>query len=580
MSFSANQNPIPNPTENQQSKNHTWWKEAVVYQIYPRSFKDSNGDGIGDLQGIISKLDYIKSLGVDVVWLNPIYPSPNADNGYDVSDYQNIMPEFGTMQDFDELLQGLHRRNIKLVMDLVVNHTSDEHEWFRQSRLSKENPYRNYYHWWPAEKGKPPYRDSFFDAEGAWKYDQQTDSYYLHFFSEKQPDLNWENPKVREEVFKLMRFWLDKGVDGFRMDVISYISKDINFPEITQKYLDKNDKGKWGVYYAKGPKLHEYLQQMNREVLSQYDIMTVGEGSGVTIDDAMKFVDEDRKELDMFFHFDSMYLGLLPGNYKQPDPAGWKLVDFKKMYSKWSAVFAEKGWGSIYLGNHDQPRMLSRWGNDAPEFAAASSKMLLTFLLTMRATPYIYAGDEIGMGNSKFEDIDDYRDIETLNMYKKLQKDGEDTQQYLKGWKLTARDNSRTPFQWNDGKNAGFTTGKPWIKVNTNFKVVNEASEDIDPNSVLNYFRSLIQFRKKHPSLVYGDYELLDEANEQIYAYTRSLDDQKLLVLLNFSAKDASWDLPEVVVAENVLINNYPSLTIDRQKVNLKPYEAVVINLK
>ncbi|WP_299287116.1 alpha-glucosidase [uncultured Mucilaginibacter sp.] len=581
MNFSANQNQTPNPTTNPQSPNQTWWKEAVVYQIYPRSFKDSNGDGVGDLQGIIEKLDYIKSLGVDVVWFNPIYPSPNCDNGYDVSDYEGIMPEFGTMQDFDRLLKGLHQRNIKLMMDLVVNHSSDEHEWFKQASSSKENPYRDYYHWWPAEKGKPPYRDSFFDIEeGAWKYDEKTDSYFLHYFATKQPDLNWENPVLREEVFKLMRFWLDKGVDGFRMDVISYISKDINFPEITQEYLDQNDKGRWGIYYAKGPHLHDYLQQMNREVLSQYDIMTVGEGSGVTIEEATNFVDEDRKELDMFFHFDGMYIGLLPGKYKQPDPAGWKLTDFKKLYSKWNDIFAEKGWGSIYLGNHDQPRMVSRWGNDAPEFAAVSSKMLHTFLLTMRATPYIYAGDEIGMGNIKFDDIHDYRDIETLNMYQKLQKDGEDTQKYMEGWKLTARDNSRTPFQWNDQENAGFTTGKPWIKVNTNFNVVNEASQDVDPNSVLNYFRKLIQFRKSHPILVYGDYQLLDEANEQVYAYARSLDDQKLLVLLNFSAQEAEYTSLQPIHTSAILINNYSDLKVGQEKVFLKPYQAVMINLK
>ncbi|MEX8547800.1 MAG: alpha-glucosidase [Mucilaginibacter sp.] len=580
MSFSTNQDSIQTQITNLQNQNQTWWKEAVVYQIYPRSFKDSNGDGIGDLRGIIEKLDYIQSLGIDVVWLNPIYPSPNADNGYDVSDYEGIMPEFGTMQDFDELLQGLHQRKIKLVLDLVVNHSSDEHKWFQQSKLSRENDHRDYYHWWPAENGKPPYRDSFFDTEGAWKYDEKTDSYYLHYFSVKQPDLNWENPVVREEVFKLMRFWLDKGVDGFRMDVISYISKDTDFPEITQEYLDKNDKGRWGIYYAKGPHLHEYLQQMNREVLSKYDIMTVGEGSGVTIEEAMNFVGDDRKELDMFFHFDGMYIGMLPGKYKQPDPAGWKLVDFKKLYSKWSDLFSDNGWGSIYLGNHDQPRMLSRWGNDAPEFAAASSKLLLTFLLTMRATPYIYAGDEIGMGNIKFDDINDYRDIETLNWYKKLEKDGEDTQKYMEGWKLTARDNSRTPFQWNDQENAGFTSGKPWIKVNPNFSMVNEASQEADPNSVLNYFKKLIRFRKNNPVLVYGDYTLLNEDHEQIYAYTRSMEDEKLLVLLNFSAQEAEYTSLQPIDTNAVLINNCPDLKLGQEKAFLKPYQAVIIKLK
>ncbi|MVN22139.1 glycoside hydrolase family 13 protein [Mucilaginibacter arboris] len=557
-----------------------WWKEAVVYQIYPRSFKDSNGDGIGDLQGIISKLDYIQSLGVDVVWLNPIYPSPNCDNGYDVSDYEAINPEFGTMQDFNELLQGLHQRNLKLVMDLVVNHTSDEHKWFKEARSSRQNPYRNYYHWWPAENGKPPYRDSFFDVEdGAWKYDGQTDSYYLHYFSVKQPDLNWENPVVRKEIFKMMHFWFDKGVDGFRMDVISYISKDTNFPVITQEYLDKNDKGKWGLYYAKGPKLHDYLQQMNREVLSQYEIMTVGEGSGVTINEAMNFVDPDRKELDMFFHFDGMNLGLTESRYKQPDPAGWKLTDFKKLYSSWSDIFKEKGWGSIYLGNHDQPRMLSRWGNDTIAFREASAKLLLTFLLTMRATPYVFAGDEIGMSNIKFDDIGDYRDIETLNWYKKLQQDGEDTQKYLEGWKLTARDNSRTPFQWNSETNSGFSSAKPWIKVNPNFSAVNEALQQADPDSILNYFRKVIQLRKANPGLIYGKYELLDKDHEQVYAYIRSLDKQQLLVMFNFSTKEAEFNLPFNISHDAVLINNYQVLKLDRQKAYLRPYQSVIISI-
>ena len=568
-------NPAYNPIPNRE-----WWKEAVVYQIYPRSFKDSNGDGIGDLPGIISKLDYIESLGVDVVWLNPIYPSPNADNGYDVSDYEAIAPEFGTMEDFNQLLEGLHQRNIKLVMDLVVNHSSDEHKWFLESRSSRENPYRNYYHWWPAEKGKPPYRESFFDVEeGAWRYDKQTDSYYLHYFSAKQPDLNWENPLVREEVFKMMRKWFDKGVDGFRMDVISYISKDTNFPVITQEYLDKNDKGRWGTYYAKGPKLHEYLQEMNREVLSKYDIMTVGEGSGVSIDDAMNFVDTARKELDMFFHFDGMDIGLLPIPFKQPDPAGWKLTDFKKIYSDWTDVFKEKGWGSIYLGNHDQPRMVSRWGNDLLQFAKASSKMLNTFLLSMRSTPYIFAGDEIGMSNIKFDDISDYRDIETINWFKKLRHEGSDIKKYLEGWKLTARDNSRTPFQWSDEKNAGFSSAKPWIKVNPNFTLVNEASQETDPDSVLKYFREMIRVRKNNPVLIYGDYELLDEDNEQVYAYTRTLGDEKLLVILNFSTETATFDLPQSINTDAVLINNYPGFKFDSQKASLKPYQSVIVKL-
>lgn len=557
-----------------------WWKEAVVYQIYPRSFKDSNGDGIGDLQGIISKLDYVESLGVDVVWLNPIYASPNCDNGYDVSNYQAIMPEFGTMADFEELLNGLHQRNIKLVMDLVVNHSSDEHKWFKEARSSRENPYRNYYHWWPAEKGKPPYRKSFFDVKGdAWKYDELTDSYYLHYFSVKQPDLNWENPDLRQEIFKMMDFWFEKGVDGFRMDVIPYISKDISFPVITQEELTKNYHGTWDDYYAEGPHLHDYLRQMNTEVLSKYDVITVGEGAGVTIDEALDFVDPARKELHMFFHFDGMAIGYLPGKYKQPDPKGWKLADFKKIYTDWTNVFKGKGWGSIYLGNHDQPRMLSRWGNDRPESREASAKLLHTFLLSMHATPYVFSGDEIGMSNIKFDNIEDYRDIETLNWYKELQQDGEDTKKYLEGWKTSARDNSRTPFQWSNEANAGFSSGEPWIKVNTNFTSVNEALQETDQNSILNYFRKLIQLRKNNPVLIYGDYQLLDEEHQQVYAYTRSLNNENFLVLLNFSKENATFNLPQAIDAEAVLINNYDGFNTDQQKANLKPYQAVIVKL-
>src|SRR3954452_342600 len=372
-----------------------WWKEAVIYQIYPRSFKDSNGDGIGDVQGIISKLDYIKSLGVDAVWLNPIFSSPNDDNGYDISDYRNIMSDFGTMQDFDELLHGMHERGLKLILDLVANHSSDEHEWFKQSRSSRSNPYRDYYHWWPAEKGKPAARYSFFDVEGnAWKYDEKTNAYYLHYFSVKQPDLNWENPAVRKEIYDIMRFWLDKGVDGFRMDVIPFISKDTTFPELPEKY-----NGDFIRYYAEGPHLHEYLQEMYREVLCKYNMMSVAEGVGIKTSTAMDFVDPDRDELNMLYHFDAIDIGYLPNVYKTIDPNGYNLVEFKEIYSRWNDLFCDKGWGTIYLGNHDRPRMVTRWGNDSEEFRELSTKMLNTFLLTMRATPYCYNGDELGITN-------------------------------------------------------------------------------------------------------------------------------------------------------------------------------------
>ena len=558
-----------------------WWKEAVVYQIYTRSFKDSNGDGIGDLKGIISKLDYIQSLGIDVVWLNPIFTSPNEDNGYDISDYQNIMEEFGTMEDFDALLEGMHDRKIKLVLDLVVNHSSDEHKWFQESKKSRTNLYRDYYHWWPAEKGKPAPRKSYFDVNGdAWQYDGNTDAYYLHYFSHKQPDLNWGNPKLREEVFNMIKFWLDKGVDGFRMDVITFISKDMNFPVVSKEELDQQYDGDWGNYYAQGPHVHEYLQEMNREVLSKYDVMTVAEGTGTNEKDALLYVDEDRNELNMLYHFEGMAIGYLPGQFKQIDPNGYSLVEFKKVYTKWDTVFSNQGWGTIYLGNHDQPRMITRWGNDEPAFRKASSKLLTTFLMTMRATVYYYAGDEIGMSNIKFDNIEDYRDIETINIYQKIKNEGGDLEYFMQGQKLTARDNGRTPMQWDDNKHAGFTSGQPWLKTNSDYKKINVAVQDKDPNSILNYFRKAVQLRKELPELVYGSYQLLDEDNEKIYAYTRSFEGNRLLVVLNFSATQSIYNVPDPVgVLGMVLLNNLNVVHQNDRLLDLLPYQAVVIRL-
>ncbi|MBK7212480.1 MAG: alpha-glucosidase [Bacteroidales bacterium] len=549
-----------------------WWKEAVVYQIYPRSFQDSNNDGIGDLGGIIQRLDYIKSLGVDVVWLNPIFSSPNDDNGYDISDYRQIMSDFGKMHDFDELLQGLHERGIKLVLDLVANHSSDEHEWFKQSRSSRNNPCRDYYHWWPAEKGQPPHRFSIFDVHSdAWMYDEASNAYYLHYFSRKQPDLNWENPKLRKEIYEMMHFWLKKGVDGFRMDVISFISKDTDFPELPfsheQEFLQ---------HYAKGPKLHEYLQEMNREVLSHYDILTVAEGAGVKREDVLNFVDEDRGELQMLYHFEGTDLKNLPWENQQPNPR-YDLREFKRIYSEWDEIFSSKGWGTIYLGNHDQPRMVSRWGNDAPEFRFLSSKMLTTFLLSMRATPFYYAGDEIAMSNIRFSNIDDYNDIATLNKYRKLEEEGGDEYTYLEEMKEFSRDNGRTPIQWDSSVNAGFTNGKPWLKVNPDHLEVNAEVQENDESSSLNYFRRMIQLRKDHKAMVYGKYTLLDKLNPAVYTYTRESEEEALLVLLNFSQKEAGFSLPFEFGDGILLINNYND---DLKTGALRPYEARIIQLK
>ncbi len=555
-----------------------WWKEGIVYQIYPRSFQDSSGNGVGDLQGIIHRLDYIKSLGVDIIWLNPVYESPNDDNGYDISDYQAIMKEFGSMVDFDTLLAGMKSRDLKLVMDLVVNHSSDEHKWFQESKSSRDNPYRDYYHWWPAEKGTPPKRWSYFDVdENAWKYDAQTDAYYLHYFSVKQPDLKWENPKVRQEIYQMMDFWFQKGVDGFRMDVIPFISKDILFPELPEKY-----KGDFVSYYAEGPKLHEYLQEMNKEVLSKYDVMTVGEAPGVTIDNALDLVGENRNELNMFFHFDLMSLDRKPGTVFEMNPEKWKLSQFKEIHSRWDQAFQSDGWGSMFLSNHDFPRSVSRWGNDHPDHWHASTTMLQTFLLTMRGTPYFYFGDEIGMTNVRFNQIEQYQDINTINRYEIAKNKGEDLEAFLENEKEASRDNARTPMQWDNTKYSGFSKKTPWISLNTNYTTgINVATQEADPNSVLHYFRKATALRKSHPGLIYGDYQLIDAKNEKIYAYTRTYEDRQYLVLLSFSDTNATVKLSGLNITKQQLLlaNTIGNTEILSEICHLAPYEARVYEL-
>ena len=577
MLFFGNCSSPVKKNENQQDSVRKWWKEAVFYQIYPRSFMDSNGDGIGDLKGIISKLDYVKGLGVDAVWLNPIYGSPNYDNGYDISDYQSIMKEFGTMDDFDVMLKGFHDRKIKVIMDLVVNHCSSEHQWFKEGSTSRKNKYYNYFHWWPAEKGTPPKRWSHFDPEAnAWKFNKATNSYYLHYFAAQQPDLNWENPALRQDIYKMMRFWLDKGIDGFRMDAITYISKDTTFPPLPAKY-----NGDWALYYADGPHLHEYIQEMNREVLSKYDVATVAEAVG-SVSTVMQFVDPSRKELNMAYHFEGVGLGYLPNEYKMVDPKGVSLLEFKRVYSKWDSAFTVKGWGTIYLGNHDQPRMVTRWGNDAPEFRELSSKMLTTFILSMGGTPYYYFGDELGMNNIKFNKLSDYNDIELLTNYEQLKHKGGDTVRFLEGMKISSRDNSRTPFQWNATSNAGFTTGKPWLKVNPNYTTVNVEAEEKDSSSVLNYFKEMVKIRKSNPAFVYGKYNLVDAANPDVYAYTRSLNDDKYLIVLNFHAKISTVNIGSGNLGGKPIINNYPdapSISNDGQ-ITLKPYQAAIYKMQ
>ena len=549
-------------------QHRAWWKEGIIYQIYPRSFKDTTGNGVGDLRGIIEKLDYIASLGVTMVWMNPIYESPNDDNGYDISDYRAIMKEFGTMSDFDELLKGLHERNIKFVMDVVVNHSSDEHEWFQQSRSSRDNPYRDYYHWWPAEKGKPNHRWSFFDENSdAWKYDPQTDAYYLHYFSQKQPDLNWENPKVRQEVYDIMKFWADKGVDGFRLDAFQFVSKDITFPPLPEGYDDTVPSVI--KYHGMGPHIHTYLKEMNKEVLSKYDVFAVSEGAGSTLEDAHKIVDEDRKELQMAYHFEAT--DLVSSLEK------CTLAEFKKSFTKWDTSFAEKGWISIYLSNHDQSRFVNRFGSDDPKFKDHSAKMLNTFILSMRGTPYAYYGDELGMTNIGFTNIDQYKDIAAINGYKKAASDGENLELYLKKLHLLSRDNGRTPMQWDTSKNAGFSSNNPWLPVNENHTTVNVASQQEDSNSVLNHFKKMVALRKNNLVLVYGQYQILQEEHPTIYAYSRTLEEQQMKVFLNFSESVSQIHLHDLGQCEEVLINNYDHLKMGDNTITLAPYQAVVL---
>lgn len=547
--------------------NSTWWKEGVLYQIYPQSFKDTNGDGFGDFGGVIEQLDYIESLGVTMVWMNPFFESPLVDNGYDVSDYRAIHPRYGTMEDFQEMLDGLKSRGIKFVLDVVVNHSSNQHEWFKQACSSRDNKYYNYYHWWPAEKGKPPYRHSLFDPEGAWDYNQATNSYYLHTFAEAQPDLNWENPKLRQEVYDIMKFWAEKGVDGFRMDAFQFASKDITFPEWPEGH--EKDFIKW---YGMRPQLHDYLKEMYKEVIEPYNVFAVAEGSGSTLKDAHDLVDEDRKELQTAYHFEYVDMSRTP--------VGYKLADFKEVFTRWDKSFAEKGWIAIFLSNHDNARLVNRFGNASPEFRAVSTQMLNTFLLSMRGTPYTYYGDELGMTNIDMPTIEEYVDIEAIGRFKKAQAANADMDEFMEVLNYSSRENARTPMQWNDSVNSGFTIGKPWKKVNENYKEINVEQQDKDPKSVLNHFRSMVKFRNNNKVLVYGDYQLLQAEHPEIYAFTRILDDKKMLVLLNFTNHNSSITLSQLNNINETLINNYETLNIDNDEITLKPYQAVIVSIK
>ena len=536
-----------------------WWKESVVYQIYPRSFCDSNGDGIGDLNGIRSKLDYLQNLGINVIWLSPVYKSPNDDNGYDISDYRDIMDDFGTMEDFDALLKDAHDHDIKIVMDLVVNHTSDEHKWFIESRSSKDNPKRDFYIWREGKDGTEPNNWGSCFSGSAWQYDETTGMYYLHCFSKKQPDLNWDNPKVRDEVFDMMTWWCDKGIDGFRMDVISMISKVEGLPD--GKVWPGSEYGDL-ANTTNGPHVHEYLKEMNQRVLSKYDIMTVGECAGVTIEEAKKYASDDQTELNMVFQFEHM--GLDHDENGKWTTKRFYLPDLKKNLTKWENELSGKAWNSLYWCNHDQPRIVSRLGDESPQ----SAKCIATVLHMMQGTPYVYQGEELGMTNCRFGMIDNCRDIEVINAYNDIVGSGKRTaEDFMKAVEAKSRDNARTPMQWDATENAGFTTGEPWIMVNPNYDRINAKAEVGDDDSVYNYYKKLIKLRRKSEwsgIIVYGTYELLDPENENVFIYLRKQNDRVLLVMCNVSSTETEYRIP-------VDFNEGAALLIsDNEKVKLQ----------
>ncbi len=552
-----------------------WWKEAVVYQIYPRSFQDSNGDGIGDLPGITQHLDYLQHLGVNVIWLSPHFDSPNADNGYDIRDYRKVMKEFGTMADFDTLLDGIKQRHMRLIIDLVVNHTSDEHQWFIASRSSKTNPYRDFYIWRPGRTAPdgtklPPNNYPSYFSGSAWTYDAKTDEWYLHYFAVKQPDLNWANPRVREEVFSLMRFWLDKGVSGFRMDVIPLISKPEGLPDLTAEQL-KNPPNA----YANGPHLAEYLREMNKEVLSRYDDMSVGEATGTTLAQTSSLVDDRRHELNMIFNFDAIKLGR--SDFGPSAIGAWSLPDLKAIYDDHARVLTKHDWDTVFLSNHDNPRIVSTFGDDSSAMRAPSAKLFETMILTLRGTPYLFQGDELGMTNYPFKTLADYDDIAVKNAYKALVDTGKvSAATFLANTAKVARDNARTPMQWNSSPEAGFTTGThPWLAVNPNYTQINAAQELADPASVYNYVRQVIALRAQSPAFVYGDYQDLDPTDPKVYAYTRTLETNQFLVVENFSSQPTTYTLPNHLKAAHQLLSDYAAPAEDQAStLHLQPWEA------
>lgn len=549
-----------------------WWKKSVVYQIYPKSFYDTTGKGTGDIQGIISKLDYIKKLGADVIWLTPVYQSPQNDNGYDISDYYSIDPRYGTMEDFQKLLDETHKRDMKLIMDLVVNHTSTYHEWFQKAKSSKDNEFRDFYIWKDAVDGDVPNNWVSKFGGPAWEYDEQTGQYYLHLFDKTQADLNWENEELRNKLFEMMRFWAKKGIDGFRLDVINLISKNQDFPN--------DETGDGRKYYTDGPRIHEYLHDMNQQVFSKYDMLTVGEMSSTSLDSCVLYTNPKREELSMTFQFHHLKVDYPNGEKWTKAPFDFQ--ELKQILSDWQVGMHEgNGWNALFLCNHDQPRAVSRFGDDK-KYHKESAKMLATTIHMMKGTPYIYQGEEIGMTNPNFTSIEQYRDVESLNAYKEMQNKGMEEKEILDILKQKSRDNGRTPMQWNNDLQAGFTNGTPWIPLASNYSDINVENALQDSDSIFFHYQKLIDLRKKYDVITYGDYELLFADHPQIFAYTRNWNDEKLLVINNFYGKDVTIDLEleKSIGQAEILLSNYPDSSKTLGSLSLRPYESIIFYLK
>lgn len=550
-----------------------WWKAATAYQIYPRAFMDSNGDGIGDLQGIISKLDYLRDLGIGVIWICPTYKSPNDDNGYDISDYQDVMEEFGTMADFDRLLDEVHRRGMKLILDLVINHTSDEHPWFIESRSSRDNPKRDYYIWRDARNGLEPNNWESIFGGSAWEYDPGTDQYYMHIFSRKQPDLNWENPEVREELYKMVNWWLDKGIDGFRVDAISHIKKVPGFPDMRNPKKLRYVPSLEGHMNREG--IQDFLEELKSRTFAKYNIMTVGEANGVSIQDADHWVGEQNGKFNMIFQFE--HLGL----WNKSVNGGLDIAALKKTLTSWQKGLESSGWNALFMENHDQPRSVSTWGDDRT-YWEKSAKALATMYFLMRGTPFIYQGQEIGMTNVQFDSIEDYNDVAIKNLYRLERENGKSHDEIMQIIWKNGRDNSRTPMQWSDMENAGFTSGRPWLRVNPNYKEINVQKAMQDSDSIYHYYKKLIRLRAEHPVAIYGTYDLILAKHKQIYAYTRTKGDEKLLVISNLFADTAAFNLPRTIkyASWELLVANYEVDPAERiRKITLRPYESRVYRL-